>query len=300
MTQLTHEQIVALPEKKNPGILLAVPCYGSQLTQPFVQCLLNLLSQTQVIGLIDFLPGDSLVNRARNNLVHNFLHGYPDGQGNRVLYDWLLFLDADLVFQAESVQMLYDLATSRGPGVYCGTYPIKQLKPKVVFNNMPGCKPGPDGVVEVREAGTGFMLIHRDVFAQMIEKFGDEIRFETDMGDTKAPRTIKYDFFTVGVRKDPILGYKRFLSEDWYFCQRWREIGGKILMQTKIQCGHIGNFMFPGNAQEILGAADHIRQGMEVLSRAASAQQPLVVKVGGAEPVKVGPPEHFEPVAKSA
>jgi hypothetical protein len=272
-------------------IVLSLPCYGGKIDQPFMQCVLHTLGTIQLIPFIDFMPGDSLVNRARNNLAHNFLNGFPEqtpeGKPALRLFEWLLFIDTDLIFQPESIAKLYDLGCQKGPGIYAGTYPIKQLRPKVVFNNMPGCFPDAEGIVEVREAGTGFMLIHREVFTRMIEKFSDEMRFETDMGDITGPRTIKYDFFTVGVRLDPLLGYRRFLSEDWYFCQRWREMGGKIWMHTGIQCGHIGNFVFPGNPQEIIDTAEHLKKSFAL---AASPPKPLVVKVG--------PPEHFTPKAE--
>jgi len=281
---------------RDERVVLCLPCYGGKIDQPFMQCVLHTLGTTNVIAFIDFLPGDSLVNRARNNLAHNFLRGYdedtPRGTKARRQYDWMLFIDTDLIFQPEAVTSLYELGLKKGPGIFAGTYPIKQLKPKVVFNNMPGCTPDKDGVVEVREAGTGFMMIHRDVYTQMIAKFGDEMRFETDMGDQGGPRAIKYDFFTVGVRTDPLLGYKRFLSEDWYFCQRWREMGNKIWMLTTIQCGHIGSFVYPGNPKEIMEVGRHLEKSYERIARAATAPvaPPVLVET-------VGPPTDYTPKA---
>ena len=274
---------------KDPRIVMCLPCFGGKIDQPFMQCVLHALGTINIVPFIDFMPGDSLVNRARNNLAHNFIQGYPDvvdGKPVKRQYDWMLFIDTDLIFQPDGITTVYEMALRRGPGIYAGTYPIKQLKPKIVFNPMPGCVPDANGEVEVREAGTGFMLIHRDVYTKMIERFSDEMKFETDQGDTQLPRTIKYDFFTVGVRTDPTLGYKRFLSEDWYFCQRWREMGGKIWMNVKTQCGHIGNFVYPGNAKDILETA-------EILKRQQASEKPKSLVV------KVGPPEAFEPVAKT-
>jgi hypothetical protein len=265
---------------RDERIALALPVF-SQAYVPFVQCLIESLSRLDIIGMVDFLPGDSLVNRARNVLAHHFVEGYPDtrdGKRVRVQYDWLLFLDTDLVFRPEAITMIYELALSRGTGIYAGTYPMKQIKPKVVYNPMPGCRPDSTGVVEVREAGTGFMLIHREVFAQMREKFADEIRYEADMGAQEGPRSIMYDYFSVGVRYDPLAKYKRFLSEDWYFCQRWREIGGKIFMQTNISCSHIGNFMFPGKPEEIIEAGRIMEKGMEIAKAEREKSQPVLVK----------------------
>lgn len=298
-TKTDSAATAALPIIRDPRICLSMPVYG-KIDVPFVQCLMGMLSSSTVVQMWDFLPGDSLVNRARNNLAKRFLQGFPghDGGGNRVTvkHDWMLFLDTDLVFKAEDVEMLYNFGMKHGPGIYCGAYPIKQIKPKVVFNNMPNCVPDAEGIVEVREAGTGFMLIHRNVFEQMQEKLKDQIEYVVDMGHTQGPEEIAWDFFSVGVYFDKLLGKKRFLSEDWYFCQRWRELGGKVLMHTKISCNHIGTFNYPGNPQEILDAAEHYKKAFEII---AAQQKPKVVRVG--------PPEHFvekrsdaEPVAVPA
>ena len=34
--------------------------------------------------------------------------------------------------------------------------------------------------------------------------------------------------------------FKKYLSEDWAFCSRWRNIGGKIYADTSIALRHIG------------------------------------------------------------
>jgi hypothetical protein len=286
----------ALPVIRDPRICLSMPVYG-KIDVPFVQCLMGMLASTTVIQMWDFLPGDSLVNRARNNLAKRFLEGFPgqDGAGNKVTvqHDWMLFLDTDLVFRSEDVERLYQYALKKGPGVYCGAYPIKQLKPKVVFNNMPNCVPDEEGIVEVREAGTGFMLIHREVFEKMKVQFKDKIEYDVDMGVPTETPVISWDFFPVGVYFDPLLKRKRFLSEDWYFCQLVRELGYKVLMHTKISCNHIGTFSYPGNPNEVMEAAEMYKKAAEFM---AKQQKPQVVKVG--------PPEHFsekkEPVAVPA
>ncbi len=255
---------------KHPGICVALPVFH-RIDVPFVQSLIATLTVSKVIAFVDFLAGDSLVSRARNNLVGRFLEGHDEfdeeGKPIKTLHDWLLFLDSDLVFKPDSIEQLYNLGVSRGPGVYCGTYPIKQIRPKIVINALQGEKPGPDGTVKVREAGTGFMLVHREVFEKMRERFRDEIEFIADTGDSREQKG--WDFFSVGVRKDIHLERKRYLSEDWYFCQRWREMGGEIILQTKIQCGHIGQFTYPGNPLEIVAAAEMHRRALEKLKGGA-------------------------------
>jgi len=274
------EPAKARPVVRDERICLSLPVF-SLLHVQFTQCLIELLSTSRNIGFVDFLPGDSLVNRARNNLAHRFVNGFPmnNEKGEPILaqFDWMMFIDTDLIFPAEAVERLYAYAKAHGPNIYAGAYPLKKLSPQVVFNGMPNCKPDKDGMLEVREAGTGFMLIHRDVFTKMREAFADEIRYEADVGEQKIERPIMYDYFTVGVRPDLILKYKRFLSEDWYFCQRWREIGGKVLMNTQISCGHIGQHVFPGNPQEIIEAANKIQGALQRMQKQAA--QPVPVEV---------------------
>ncbi len=287
----------------DPRIYLGLPAFGGKIDTDFANCLLRAhqeLGQADgCLGIVEWLQGDSLVNRARNNLAFMFLKGsvrmHPDGKERLHKYEWMLFLDTDLIFSPQDIATIYMLGRERGPDVYCGAYPIKKLKPAIVFNQMAGHKPDKDGVVQVRESGTGFMLIHRKVFETMIDKLvldpvlskrftlgefesaglnkltaselarlnslcephlDPGIRYENDAGDTHSPRTIKWDFFKVGVKRDSFFNIYRFLSEDWFFCQRWHDLGGKIFLHTRIQCGHIGKLVYPPDPREIIEVAE--------------------------------------------
>ena len=218
---------------------------------------------------MQFYAGDSLVNRARNNLVGMFMDGkeapYEISPGvvekRLVKFEWLLFLDSDLIFNPSDVEMLYDLGKRRGPGIYAGTYPLKTVRPKVVFNALPNVKIDEDGVVAVREAGTGFMLIHRDVFTKMQAAY-PENDFYTDHGDASGGRVPRHDWFQVGVKRDTSGLNPRFLSEDWFFCSKWMDMGGMTLMQTKICANHIGTITIPLNPAEIIEVADIYKNTM--------------------------------------
>jgi len=45
---------------------------------------------------------------------------------------------------------------------------------------------------------------------------------------------------------------KRYLSEDYAFCRRWQQIGGKIYADVHTSLGHIGNLPFSGCLEERL------------------------------------------------
>jgi hypothetical protein len=41
-------------------------------------------------------------------------------------------------------------------------------------------------------------------------------------------------------------GNKRYLSEDYAFCRRWQQMGGKIYADVQATMGHVGNLPFSG------------------------------------------------------
>jgi hypothetical protein len=47
---------------------------------------------------------------------------------------------------------------------------------------------------------------------------------------------------------------RRYLSEDYAFCRRWQQIGGKIYADVQTTLGHVGNLPFVGCLEERLKA----------------------------------------------
>ena len=45
---------------------------------------------------------------------------------------------------------------------------------------------------------------------------------------------------------------KRFLSEDYAFCRRWRDMGGKVYADLLGKLDHLGQWTFEGNLIESL------------------------------------------------
>lgn len=236
----------ALPEKQK--FLLALPCYGSLMTQPFAASLINTLLNTPFIGKIEFELNDSLVSRARNSLAARFLASD---------YDWLLFLDNDLEFQPEHIARLWIHAVKNQKRLVCGLYALKKISPQFVFNALPGEKPDADGAVKVSESGTGCMVIHRSIFEKMIADL-PQIAFTTDQGATGGGEVTQWDFFSVGPYRYPS-GLVRYLSEDWYFCQRARDLGFDVWADTRIQIRHMGNLIYPPAVSEVVTAIKTIR-----------------------------------------
>ncbi|HLW46067.1 MAG TPA: hypothetical protein VKR78_07600, partial [Acidimicrobiales bacterium] len=52
---------------------------------------------------------------------------------------------------------------------------------------------------------------------------------------------LRYDFFSQGVDPyEPDRRKRRYLSEDYYFCARWRHLGGQIFVHHGTKLQHAG------------------------------------------------------------
>lgn len=173
-----------------------------------------------------FNPGDSLICRARNNIVHEFLMNPCYGQ-----HEYLLFLDSDLAFEPEDI---FRLLSHRIEGIVCGQYHLKQPIPQVVANGIAGEEPDTNGLQKIADAGTGCMLIHRSVFKKLEEKMDQSHSYMCDMKKDR-----RFSFFNAGVVNG------RYLSEDYLFCHRARAAGIPLVLDTKVTLKHLGWAAYP-------------------------------------------------------
>lgn len=210
---------------------LCIPNYGGQIFTAFEQC----RAVCEREGLFHSMTyvSDSLVSRSRNTLTQRFL----DSASTH-----LLFIDADIVFRPQHVKLLVE-QLAKGKEIVGGLYPLKQKALTWVLNAIPGEEPDAEGMLKVKYIGTGFLAVARSVFFRMAAAF-PEIQFETDANEginqTNGGqiRTI-HDFWSVGVFN------RRYLSEDWFFCERAKQLNIPVWAHTKIQLGHMGLIQYP-------------------------------------------------------
>ena len=94
-------------------IFIGTPCYGGMLTADYFKSCLQLIalaSQKKIEIQIGTIGNESLVTRARNTLVQLFM--------DEKKYTHLLFIDADIAFNPESVFRMLDLDQDVTTGVY--------------------------------------------------------------------------------------------------------------------------------------------------------------------------------------
>ena len=256
---------VKIEELKQHKLFVATPMYGGMNHGLYMKSCLDLQTTMMRYGIeikFSFLFNESLITRARNYLVDEFL---------RTDYTHMLFIDSDIHFNAQDVIALLALDKD----VIGGPYPKKSmnwgniahaarnhpdLEPKeleglvgeYVFNVVKGTSQFQvTEPLEVMEIGTGYMMIKRDVFNKMKDEY-PTIRYKPDhvgQANFDGSRYIHAYFDTIIDTKESIVGggSDRYLSEDYMFCQLWRKMGGQIFLCPWMKTQHIGSYAFTGN-----------------------------------------------------
>lgn len=270
----TKQVTLNLDEVRKNKFFIATPCYGGQLTEPYFRSTVKLLTffnQHKIPLAFGTIANESLVTRARNVLLAYFLNSD---------YSHLLFIDADIEYKVEDVLKLY----VHDKDVCVGAYPKKgvnwtHIKESILMDPARQHTPGQigalgsdyavnfkftnketktvsvqNGLIELHDAGTGFMMIKREAILKMIEHY-PELKYNNDvqMGGVD----LKDNFYALfDTMIDPV--DKRYLSEDYTFCRRWQGMGGDIWLDPSISLNHYGSFCFQGNPEMIIQFSENV------------------------------------------
>ena len=214
-------------------VFLAMPVYRTMdvfTAQSLIKVVASQM-QDQEIGIsLKMHIGECPIGRARNDLSMDFLKSDCTH---------MLFVDSDIIFSYEQIKKMLDSDEDIVGGFYC-----KKQEGDVapVCNTLTQTdKPDHRGLVKVKYMGTGFLMISRRVFEVMIQKMGEDLAYIDD-GDGK---TTKYDFWRMGVEKDCVTGVKRWLSEDWQFCQFAIQCGFTVWADASVLLQHSGQAIYP-------------------------------------------------------
>lgn len=238
---------------------ICMPCYGGQLTESTFMSYIKWANTCRQLGIdwtMETMTNESLISRARNTLVAKFLNN-PDSTH-------LMFIDADIGFEPWHILVLLN----RDVDVIGGLYPMKTLPVKWVVNGFDGAEEGPDGLQEVSKTGTGFMLVKRHVF-EKLNAHPAVKPFNNDIGLPKELDQHLRTYYDTAVREN------RYYSEDWTFCENWRDLGGKIWVDKRILLKHTGSYVFDFQAQEPLYRALQAMDPTIQQAQAAATVSPL-------------------------
>jgi hypothetical protein len=246
--------MTAEPQKLQ--LFVATPCYGGMVTQRYMQCMFALLQFTAQEGIevnLELIGHESLITRGRNTLVAKFL---DDPRNTH-----LLFVDADVGF--EVIQVLRMLSADRD--VVAGMYPLKlidwnhgaldRLEAGEALEHAPlrfvgvpcqGSELEKDGnLVTAEYAGTGFMLIRRQVFERLMKCYPHIQYKASHIAAIPSTSVNQFAFFDCIIDAET----REYLSEDYAFCKRWRAIGGKVWLDTEGTLVHVGQHELMGSAK---------------------------------------------------
>lgn len=251
---------VPVSELQQYRLFVATPMYGGQCFGSYTKSLLDLSRVCQNYGIqaqFSFIFNESLITRARNYLVDEFL---------RSDFTHLMFIDSDIDFNPMDVLALLAMKKPIIGGPYpkkCiawenvydavrfGLVPnddrgkLSEFAGDFVFNAAPGTSEiRLNAPVEVLEIGTGFMLVERSVFQKFSEAYPqywyvpDHNRSAAFDGSRKI-----YQYFQAEIEPER----NRYLSEDYWFCQKARQVGLGVWFAPWMQIKHHGTYIYGGS-----------------------------------------------------
>jgi hypothetical protein len=115
-----------------------------------------------------------------------------------------------------------------------------------------------DNLVKLKDAGTGFMCIQKDVIQKMFDKH-PETKYVNDINVDMKFEPFMYALFDCIIDPDS----RRYLSEDYTFCRRWQEMGGDVWLDPRTALNHVGHYTFRGNIRKLFTGENNHRRGQE-------------------------------------
>ena len=266
---------IDIEKLKANKLFLATPMYGGQCAGMFARSVADLSALCTQYGIplqMYFLFNESLITRARNYCCDEFM---------RSDCKHMLFIDSDIGFNPQDVIAMMSLQANEPEkyNIIGGPYPKKCISwekikvavdkgiadddPNVlekfvgdfVFNPRNGQQSIAIGEpCEVLEIGTGFMMVEK----QAMQKFTDtypEYMYKPDHVRTEHFDGSREIMMYFQAEVDPAT--KRYLSEDYWFCQKAIAAGINTWLCPWMKLQHVGSYIFGGSLADLasIGAA---------------------------------------------
>jgi hypothetical protein len=270
---------VSMEDLRKKKLFVATPMYGGQCHGMFCKSMADLSAMCARYGIelrAYYLFNESLITRARNYCTDEFL---------RSDFTHMMFIDSDIGFNPNDVLALMALQSSEPDDAYDiigAPYPKKCISwekiVQAVNKGVADANPNElenyvgdyvfnpvltkenqgqirlDEPAEVLEIGTGFMMTRRATFDKFKEAY-PELSYKPDHVRTEhfdGSREIHCYFDALIDPKS-----KRYLSEDYMFCQWSRNAGLKVWLAPWMQLNHCGSYVFGGSLSHLaqVGAA---------------------------------------------
>ena len=270
MHQLLDAKIeIPLGLLRQKHIFIATPCYGGQIGEPYFRSMMRfaiLCNKYDIKYTISTLANESLITRGRNTLNSFFMENKEATH--------LFFIDADIEFNPEDIlrMVAYDKP------IVVGAYPKKAVNWNSIIeaaradgtetaetieghssnyvvnfdflNDKDGNRTPQvqivDNLVKLKDAGTGFMCINKNVMQQMFDAM-PETKYVNDINVDAKFEPFMYALFDCIIDPES----RRYLSEDYTFCRRWQDMGGDVWLDPRTALNHVGHYTFRGNIRKL-------------------------------------------------
>lgn len=253
-------------------VFIATPCYGGQIGEPYFRSMMRLcilFNKYEIPYTVSTLANESLVTRGRNTLVSFFMENPKTTH--------LMFIDADIEFNPEDILRM----VAYNKPIVVGAYPKKAVNWQSIIdaarnekyeetagtieghssnyvvnfefntdengNRLPQVQVV-DNLIKLKDAGTGFMLIQKDVIQKMFDQH-PELKYVNDINVGKQYEPYMYALFDTMIDPES----RRYLSEDYTFCRLWQMMGGDVFLDPRTGLNHVGHYTFKGNIRKLFG-----------------------------------------------
>lgn len=220
-------------------IFVSIPILGRPELRHIYSVYQSILSCPQHQVRLYFNENDSLISRVRNVHLSAFYNDYPE-------CDYFMSLDSDLeIVNCRANNNILQRLISHDKDFVGGLYAIKKPGVRRCSSiSADGSSPQFNrGLQEMRWLSSGCWCIKRSAVEKMVKAY-PELQYD---GDDNASGKKIYGLYIpmlYDLKKDDFPGiqlpFRKYLSEDWSLCERWRAIGGQIFADTGIVLKHIG------------------------------------------------------------
>jgi hypothetical protein len=211
---------------KHRKVMIATPTLDGNVWVEYHTSYINSIVEAAKHGWVvhpNYMSGNSLIPFARCVLGQDFWESECEA---------IFFIDSDLSWNCDAFVRILETPID----VIGGAYPLKKDGGTEFHIKLTEAVPKPNGkrlLVDTQALGGGFIKISRAAIALMREKY-------PDLKATYRDRDIYMLWDTLTVDGIP-------MGEDYAFCERWRQIGGKCYVDPDITFRHYGQKAWEGN-----------------------------------------------------
>jgi len=242
--------------------MLAMPSYSGRPHVETYHALVHDIAGMQAQGWtveVRFSVGDSLIPRARNQIVAIFLAG--DGTD-------LVMIDDDVVWEPDALLRLL----THPVDVVGGVYPKRTEPLEFPARRLVDAVPDANGLLAMEAIPAGFLRLSRTALEAMARHYdshdpqtGAPRPFDHPLHrayrDSHVPGGKAWSLFGLDLSVDfdnpPTDNLKCLTGEDFTFCRLWREMGGTVYADTLLRFQHIGRKAYDGCYAERIAQVTH-------------------------------------------